>query len=148
MLKRFIVFFSIIVITAACGLTDPEYVDYEEENASGEAGGGESGATDETSEECQAALTAYTDNLAGPVDSGCAISGCHTTTPIAGEVLSQGNDSANRAALLAYDNTADGSKLYNKIALLEGNSHSGGDKSASLTDTAIRAWKEAEASCK
>lgn len=160
-------------LIGSCGLQQSMYVDYEEEaeaenstsntgSASGgdtgagadtgsgadTGGGGDTGAGADTGGEddgCVLALQSFTDNIAGNI-GGCAAAACHGAVPIAGTTLTEGDDAANRAVFLAYDSSADGSTMFDKISGAS-EAHSGGDQSGVLSANALSTWKAAEANC-
>lgn len=123
-----------------CGLNDPKYIDYTEE----EDGGGEADGTDGTTE-CTAAIAAF-DAQMSAVTNSCAISGCHLTQTISGKPLSSSDSKVNRTQLLAYTGTTS-EKLFNKISAASGQTHAGGNLSAKLPQANIDAWLAEEANC-
>ena len=111
-----------------------------------QAGSGNSDATanqtpDNSVDGCAAALTSFTTNI---TPSASCIN-CHAGTPISGSMLAQGDDEGNRDIFLAFDTTADGSDLYDKISGAV--NHGGGVLTGQLSQTAITAWKTAEQGC-
>ena len=134
---RYTLVFLIVlfVISVSCGLQKDVYVDYKEGADSSEVK-----TTEET--ECAVGLTAFTDNIAPSIGT-CASSSCHLVTPIGGTALKQDDNSFNRTVFLAYDSSADGSTLFNKIS----GTHGGGDQSGVMSQDSIKLWKDGEAGC-
>lgn len=97
---------------------------------------------DPTVDECPAlAITAYADNVKTAVDNTCANNGCHANA-VPGLVMSGGNDSGNRSALMAW-----GSAAAIGAYIGPAGSHGGGDLSGVLPTSNLEAWMNAEATC-
>jgi hypothetical protein len=122
---------------AACGITQPKYVDHDE-----------SGDTDTSTPPtaCEtAALQAFQSGMQPVVAATCATAGCHLLTTVEGEALSASDASKNRAQLLKFSGgSAD--TLFNKISQ-SGQTHGGGDQSGALPKATIETWTAKEAAC-
>jgi hypothetical protein len=129
----------IVAVIAACGVFQPAFENYVEEEA--EPTGPASADT-----ECgAAALAIFTEQVGTPADSGCAKAGCHasgssgaTKFPLAAAAYDE-----NRSTFYTYTGLDDG-KLTAKISSA---SHGGGDQSATLPKANISAWLDKEAEC-
>ncbi len=121
-------------VLSSCGIFESEYIDYTEESE----------ATVDTTSACAtAAIESFETEMQPGIKSNCSSSGCHlshATTP-----LSPTDTTTNRNELTEYANGS-AETLFNKVST-NGVSHSGGDRSADISEANIEAWISAEAEC-
>ena len=126
-LDKFIACLFVLSIIS-CGLYTAKYEEY-------------STQTPKVSE-CEVGLEAFKVSIQPAIEESCIA--CHASTPIASSPLTT-DPKTNRTQILLYDESTDGSTLFEKIS--SASKHGGNDQTNFLSLDHIQAWKEAEQNC-
>lgn len=139
--RLYILVFAAVVV--ACGITEPQYIDYSDDDTVKDAGG--SGTGSAGSPACVAALDEFSAQIEPALEKTCITSRCHVEQTIGATTMKKGDAAGNRDGVKRFS-AGSAEKFFNKLSKT-GVGHGGGDQGAALPKANVDAWIAKEAAC-